>query len=57
MPQNQDEEEFQTHTDGSLHQFMVKGFRCECGCNVFHKPKGKDDIYICNYCDNRYRGE
>lgn len=50
------------HADGTLHQFMPKvngkSFRCECGCNVFHKPNADDpDLFSCNSCDTRYRGE
>jgi hypothetical protein len=48
------------HPDGSLHQFMLKvggsHFRCECGCNVFHKPDDTDlELYECNSCGNWYR--
>lgn len=32
-----------------------KSFRCNCGCNVFHRPdKNKPDIYKCNCCDTYY---
>ena len=48
------------HPDGGLHQFMLKvggkHFRCECGCNVFHKPDDADlELYECNSCGNWYR--
>jgi predicted SprT family Zn-dependent metalloprotease len=49
--------------DGSLHQFLVKlgdkkeSFRCECGCNVFHKRENEPERYICNSCDAEYIGE
>jgi hypothetical protein len=49
------------HPDGSLHQFMVKdstgtSFRCECGCNVFHKPDINElEMYECNACGNQYK--
>lgn len=41
--------------DGSLENFLLringKGFRCECGCNVFHIPdKANPDVYKCNAC-------
>lgn len=41
--------------DGSIENFMPKvngkSFRCNCGCNVFHKPDDKDpDLYECNAC-------
>ena len=28
-----------------------KGFRCDCGCNVFHVIDG---VYCCNACSARY---
>lgn len=35
-----------------------KSFRCQCGCNVFHKPEPDDEaIYRCNACHTEYRGE
>ena len=45
--------------DGTLHNFMLKldgkSFRCECGCNVFHKPDRKHlEIYECNGCALRF---
>lgn len=41
-----------------LHQFMIKGFRCGCGCNVFHKPdKTNLLLYKCNACGLEYEGE
>jgi hypothetical protein len=50
------------HEDGTLHQFMPKvngvTFRCECGCNVFHKPDKDDpELFECNSCQTWYRGE
>jgi hypothetical protein len=34
-----------------------KLFRCDCGCNVFHKPKrGYMHLYECNGCGSRYKG-
>lgn len=33
-----------------------KPFRCSCGCNVFRKPTGKPDIYVCNACSTHYQG-
>lgn len=32
-------------------------FRCECGCNVFHKPTRRGNIYECNACGAWYAGE
>lgn len=30
-------------------------FRCECGCNVFHKPDKNDaNLYMCNGCGQRF---
>jgi len=48
-----------TNADGSLENFMPrvggKSFRCECGCNLFHKPdKMHQEIYECNGCGARY---
>lgn len=45
--------------DGSLKCFMPKvggkGFKCSCGCNVFHKPDDtKPDIFACNACPAVY---
>ena len=32
-------------------------FRCQCGCNVFHKPDDtKLELYQCNACDTQYEG-
>ena len=32
-----------------------KSFRCDCGCNVFHRPnRNTPEIYQCNCCDNTY---
>lgn len=41
--------------------FMPKvngvSFRCDCGCNVFHKPDSEQPmLYECNGCGARYRG-
>lgn len=32
-------------------------FRCTCGCNVFRKPVGAPNKYVCNSCKARYTGE
>ena len=45
--------------DGSIQCFMPrvggKGFKCSCGCNVFHKPDDtKPDIFACNSCPAVY---
>lgn len=50
------------HKDKTLHQFMLqikdKCFRCKCGCNVFHIPDDQDlNLYQCNGCETKYRGE
>lgn len=54
------ENDFVTTEDGKLHQFMVKTangpFRCDCGCNVFHKRVGEENRYICNSCDAEFVG-
>lgn len=47
--------------DGSLRNYFARvsgsSFRCDCGCNVFHKPDKKDlELYRCNGCDADYRG-
>lgn len=35
-----------------------KSFRCQCGCNVFHHPDPKQpNLYECNACEERFRGE
>lgn len=34
-----------------------KKFRCICGCNVFHKMKKDDDIYICNACGSEFEAK
>jgi hypothetical protein len=40
-------------------EYMVKvagkNFRCECGCNVFHKDE--EENYVCNCCGNKYTPE
>lgn len=33
-----------------------KGFRCHCGCNVFHHPKKRPEVYECNACNEWYEG-
>lgn len=48
--------------DGSLENFTVriagKLHRCECGCNVFHKPDDKNlDLYECNACGQQFEAE
>jgi len=48
--------------DGKLENFMVKlagkSYRCNCGCNVFHKPdKTRLDIYRCNSCCETFETE
>lgn len=44
--------------DGKVKNFMIKGFRCNCGCNVFHKPDDKNlNFYQCNGCETTYLGE
>lgn len=32
-------------------------FRCECGCNVFHKKDKDENRFICNACYAEYVGE
>ena len=35
-----------------------KTFRCDCRCNVFHKPDPADaTLLVCNSCGARWRGE
>lgn len=48
--------------DGKLENFMPKVnwefFRCECGCNVFHKPNKLNlDLFECNGCQEWYWSE
>lgn len=59
-------EEFENavkNEDGSLYNTWVKlpdgkRFRCDCGCELFHKPDKNDlDLYCCNSCGTHYRGE
>jgi hypothetical protein len=46
-----------------VHNVMVHlpgskvSFRCECGCNVFHKKDKDDNKFICNACFAVYTGE
>lgn len=45
--------------DGKLHQFLLciagERFRCECGCNVFHKPDDQElTRYKCNSCGDEF---
>jgi len=45
-----------TNPDGSLKNFFLhvgeKSYRCDCGCNVFHKPDKKWlTLFKCNGCD------
>lgn len=48
--------------DGSVKSHMVRlpgqdrSFRCECGCNCFHKRIGEPTRYICNSCEVEYVG-
>lgn len=42
--------------NGETQSFMLviagENYRCECGCNVFHKPDDTDlNRYKCNSCD------
>ncbi len=36
-----------------------KPFRCNCGCNVFHKPRpiSEPGRYVCNACDTEYTAD
>lgn len=48
--------------NGNLENFQVKiagkHHRCECGCNVFHKPDDNNlDIYECNACGVQFEAE
>lgn len=48
--------------DGSIENFTIRIngrlFKCNCGCNVFHKPDRKHlNIYECNACKTRFEGE
>jgi hypothetical protein len=48
--------------NGKLENFMPqiggKSFRCDCTCNVFHKPnENRPELYECNGCGERYIGE
>lgn len=56
-----DPDELLRHPDGTLHQFMPKlngkSFRCECGCNVFHKKVSDPNRFICNCCKTVYFSE
>lgn len=47
------------HSQAVLHNFILKvggkSYRCDCGCNVFHKPDRKRlDLYQCNACEQRF---
>jgi len=47
---------------GKLENFTVriegKFFRCNCRCNVFHKPdKNHLELYKCNACGQTYEAE
>lgn len=48
------------NNDGSVHTYMLRlpmkerSFRCDCGCNCFHKRVGEPNRYICNACDAEY---
>lgn len=37
--------------------FSKASFRCECGCNVFHKKDKDESGFICNACYAEYVGE
>lgn len=48
--------------NGTIENFMPKiygkSFRCNCGCNVFHKPDVRNqNVFQCNSCEERYMGE
>ena len=32
-------------------------FRCDCGANVFKKPVGSPEKFVCNGCGTRWTGE
>lgn len=34
-----------------------KPFRCKCGCNVFHHPEERPEVYECNACEQWYEGD
>lgn len=45
----------QYHDNGNIWQYTIEDdFKCDCGCNVFHKEynKVRNKIwYVCNACD------
>lgn len=45
-------------TQEQVHSIMLrvggKSFRCTCGCNCFHHPKNKTEVYECNACGTWY---
>lgn len=50
------------YENGDPKQFTIrlKGrlYRCDCGCNVFHKPEEKyPNHYKCNSCGSVYETE
>ena len=45
-------------TDNIMVKINGESFRCDCGCNVFHKPdKDNENKYVCNSCYATYTGE
>lgn len=44
----------QYHDNGNLWQYIIKGERCDCKCNVFHHEynKARNKVFVvCNACD------
>lgn len=49
-------DEKETPEPNILLKVAGKHFRCDCGCNVFNKPKPVSDPgrYVCNACAAEY---
>jgi len=48
--------------DGAIENFILRiggrPYRCQCGCNVFHKPdRSHLDLYECNACKQQFEAE
>lgn len=47
------------NADGSLENFLLRiagqPYRCQCRCNVFHKPDRENlELYECNSCGEQF---
>lgn len=53
------DEEPGAYNEDFMPKINGKFFRCECGCNVFRKPKpvSRPNLFECNSCEALFEGK